>query len=42
MSSTACQEAKAYVTAAIAHADELKIGHGHGPLHHFYEQWREP
>jgi len=36
---TACQEAKAYVTAAIAHADELDIGHGPGPLHHFYKQW---
>jgi len=39
---TACQEAKAYVTAAIAHADELNIGHGPGPLHHFYEQWSKP
>ena len=36
---TAVQEAKAYVTAAIAGADQLKIGHGHGPLHHFYKQW---
>lgn len=33
---TAAREAKNYVTAAIAAADELKIGHGHGPLHHFY------
>jgi hydroxymethylpyrimidine/phosphomethylpyrimidine kinase len=43
---TACQDAKAYVTAAIAHADELKIGQnpgiGPGPLHHFFEHWREP
>ena len=42
---TACQEAKAYVTATIAHADELKIGRnselGHGPLHHSYAQRRE-
>ena len=38
---TAVQEAKAYVTAAIAAADRLKIGHGHGPLHHFYDQWRD-
>jgi len=41
----AAQAAKTYVTAAIAHADELKIGKnselGHGPLHHFYAQWRE-
>ena len=39
---TACQDAKAYVTAAIAGADKLNIGHGRGPLHHFHAQWREP
>ena len=43
---TATQEAKAYVTAAIAGADQLKIGRnpdlGHGPLHHFHSQWRQP
>jgi hydroxymethylpyrimidine/phosphomethylpyrimidine kinase len=38
----AAQEAKAYVTAAIAGADQLKVGHGHGPLHHFHSQWRQP
>jgi len=38
---TAVQEAKAYVTAAIAAADQLKIGHGHGPLHHFHALWRQ-
>ena len=38
----ATQDAKAYVTAAIAGADRLHVGHGHGPLHHFYAQWREP
>jgi hydroxymethylpyrimidine/phosphomethylpyrimidine kinase len=37
---TACQNAKAYVTASIAGADTLNIGHGHGPLHHFHAQWR--
>jgi hydroxymethylpyrimidine/phosphomethylpyrimidine kinase len=37
----AVRDAKTYVTAAIAGADQLKIGHGHGPLHHFYEQWRQ-
>jgi hydroxymethylpyrimidine/phosphomethylpyrimidine kinase len=40
---TAVQEAKAYVTAAIAAADQLTVGHGHGPLHHFHafhDQWR--
>ena len=38
----AAQEAKAYVTAAIAAADKLKVGHGHGPLHHFHAQWGVP
>jgi hydroxymethylpyrimidine/phosphomethylpyrimidine kinase len=39
---SATQEAKKYVTAAIANADQLEVGHGHGPLHHFYREWREP
>mgnify|MGYP001183628565 FL=1 len=30
---------KAYVTAAIAAADRLAIGHGHGPVHHFHRWW---
>jgi hydroxymethylpyrimidine/phosphomethylpyrimidine kinase len=38
----ATQDAKEYVTAAIAAADKLKIGHGHGPLHHFHATWRTP
>jgi len=42
----AVQAAKSYVTAAIAGADTLNIGQnpdtGHGPLHHFHAQWREP
>jgi hydroxymethylpyrimidine/phosphomethylpyrimidine kinase len=32
-------EAKAYVTAAIAAADRLQVGSGHGPLHHFHRWW---
>jgi hydroxymethylpyrimidine/phosphomethylpyrimidine kinase len=36
----AARQAKDYVTRAIAAADRLRIGHGHGPLHHFHEQWR--
>ncbi len=32
----AAREAKAYVTAAIAAASTLHVGHGHGPLHHFH------
>jgi hydroxymethylpyrimidine/phosphomethylpyrimidine kinase len=36
----AVDAAKAYVTAAIAAAAELKIGSGHGSLHHFPGSWR--
>ena len=36
----AVQDAKAYVTAAIAAADRLEVGHGQGPLNHFPDQWR--
>lgn len=32
---TAARNAKAYVTKAIAGADSLGVGSGHGPLHHF-------
>jgi hydroxymethylpyrimidine/phosphomethylpyrimidine kinase len=35
----AVRAAKAYVTAAIAKADTVKVGKGHGPLHHFHEFW---
>jgi hydroxymethylpyrimidine/phosphomethylpyrimidine kinase len=31
--------AKAYVTAAIAAADQLQIGKGRGPVHHFHALW---
>lgn len=30
---------KAYVTAAIAAADTLGVGRGHGPVHHFHALW---
>ena len=30
------RDAKAYVSAAIAAADRLQVGHGHGPIHHFH------
>jgi hydroxymethylpyrimidine/phosphomethylpyrimidine kinase len=33
------RQAKAYVTAAIAASDRLKIGKGHGPVHHFHRWW---
>ena len=32
----AVRDAKVYITAAIAAADRLDVGHGHGPVHHFY------
>jgi hydroxymethylpyrimidine/phosphomethylpyrimidine kinase len=35
----AVRAAKAYVTAAIAKADTVKVGKGHGPLHHFHAFW---
>lgn len=35
----AVREAKLYVSGAIAAADRLAIGSGHGPLHHFYKWW---
>lgn len=38
---SAARAAKHYVTAAIAGADRLNVGHGHGPLHHFHDQWRD-
>lgn len=34
---TAVRSAKAYVSAAIAAADRLDVGRGHGPIHHFHE-----
>ena len=37
--SEAVTDAKRYVTEAINAADELSIGHGHGPVHHFHAWW---
>jgi len=33
------RDAKAWLTEALRHADELQIGHGHGPVHHFHALW---
>ena len=33
---TAIRTAKAWISAAIAAADRLGVGHGHGPIHHFH------
>ncbi|MGB3865026.1 MAG: bifunctional hydroxymethylpyrimidine kinase/phosphomethylpyrimidine kinase [Xanthobacteraceae bacterium] len=32
----AVRQAKVYISAAIAAADRLDVGHGHGPVHHFF------
>ncbi|MGH6797491.1 MAG: bifunctional hydroxymethylpyrimidine kinase/phosphomethylpyrimidine kinase, partial [Roseiarcus sp.] len=34
--------AKAYLTGALAAADELDVGGGRGPPHHFFELWARP
>ena len=34
---TAVRHAKSWISAAIAAADRLGIGHGHGPIHHFHK-----
>jgi hydroxymethylpyrimidine/phosphomethylpyrimidine kinase len=34
---TAVRHAKTWISAAIADADRLGIGHGHGPIHHFHK-----
>lgn len=31
--------AKTYISAAIAAADEVRVGSGHGPVHHFHHWW---
>ncbi|MGI9279057.1 MAG: bifunctional hydroxymethylpyrimidine kinase/phosphomethylpyrimidine kinase [Endozoicomonas sp.] len=35
----AIPEAKKYIAESIAHADQLNIGQGNGPVHHFYKYW---
>jgi hydroxymethylpyrimidine/phosphomethylpyrimidine kinase len=34
--STAVKHAKHYISDAISHADQLSVGQGRGPVHHFY------
>ncbi|MBN9440840.1 bifunctional hydroxymethylpyrimidine kinase/phosphomethylpyrimidine kinase [Bosea sp. (in: a-proteobacteria)] len=31
--------AKRYISSAIAASDEVRVGHGHGPVHHFHHWW---
>lgn len=35
----AVEAAKDYLTRALARSEELEIGHGHGPVHHFHAWW---
>jgi hydroxymethylpyrimidine/phosphomethylpyrimidine kinase len=35
----AVRGAKAYVTAALAASERIRIGSGHGPVHHFHAWW---
>lgn len=37
----AAKLAKEYLVGAIAHADMLAVGRGHGPLHHFFHLWKQ-
>lgn len=38
---TAVQNAHSYLQQAIKAADQLNIGSGHGPVHHFQNLWRK-
>lgn len=31
--------AKRYISAAITASDAVRVGHGHGPVHHFHHWW---
>lgn len=37
----AVKAAKDYISQAIAAADQLDVGHGHGPVHHFHSLWQQ-
>jgi hydroxymethylpyrimidine/phosphomethylpyrimidine kinase len=34
-------KAKDYIGVAIGAADDLQVGQGHGPVHHFHALWRD-
>jgi hydroxymethylpyrimidine/phosphomethylpyrimidine kinase len=36
----AARRAKAYLTQALMHADQLTVGRGHGPVQHFHAMWK--
>jgi hydroxymethylpyrimidine/phosphomethylpyrimidine kinase len=37
----AVRDARQWLLGAIAHAGELAVGSGHGPVHHFHALWRK-
>ena len=37
--SVAVQEAKQYIDGALQGGSEIRIGNGHGPVHHFHNWW---
>lgn len=37
---TAVRRARDWLQQAIAGADTLEVGHGHGPIHHFHALWK--
>ena len=39
--SAAIAAAKHYISGAIADANLLTVGQGHGPVHHFYNLWKD-
>jgi hydroxymethylpyrimidine/phosphomethylpyrimidine kinase len=39
--SEAAAKAKDYIGGAIGAADDLQVGQGHGPVHHFHAMWRD-
>jgi hydroxymethylpyrimidine/phosphomethylpyrimidine kinase len=37
----AVADAKRYLSDALAASQDLQVGSGHGPVHHFYRQWQQ-
>lgn len=37
---SAVEDAKTYLTGAIEASGQLRVGSGHGPVHHFYSLWQ--
>jgi len=40
--SRTARDAKTWLTGALAAADVLEVGRGHGPVHHFHDVWGRP